>query len=150
MVTPSTQRITGYRKGERCEIEIEPITERHYLEKNAARAFRAMREAAAAEGITLIVNSAFRDSKRQTELHEMYQMKLRQWQANGGAKPAPAARPGWSNHQSGLAVDVNRAHDNGRTDAWLDANADRFGFRRTVASEPWHFEFFAEVSSDAA
>ena len=39
-----------------------------------------------------------------------------------------------SNHQNGRALDLT-------TSPWLTDNAARFGFRRTVPSEAWHYEF---------
>jgi hypothetical protein len=45
-----------------------------------------------------------------------------------------AAKPGYSNHQNGRAVDVS-------TSSWLFANAAKFGFVRTVPSEDWHWEY---------
>jgi len=55
------------------------------------------------------------------------------------------ARPGYSNHQSGDAIDLNRAHDKGKTDAWLKANAAKFGFYRDVPSELWHWRFDSKL-----
>lgn len=46
------------------------------------------------------------------------------------------APPGRSKHEKGLAVDIGPASEYG----WLAANAARFGLKRTVKSEPWHFE----------
>jgi hypothetical protein len=46
-----------------------------------------------------------------------------------------AAKPGYSNHQSGRALDLS-------VSSWLVNNAARFGFKRTVPSEAWHYEFF--------
>jgi hypothetical protein len=46
-----------------------------------------------------------------------------------------AAAPGYSNHQSGRALDLT-------VSSWLANNAARFGFKRTVPSEAWHYEFF--------
>jgi hypothetical protein len=51
-----------------------------------------------------------------------------------------AAEPGYSNHQSGEALDLNTAASG--VYSWLVNNASRYGFYRTVPSEPWHWEFF--------
>lgn len=52
-----------------------------------------------------------------------------------------AARPGYSNHQGGIAVDVGVGGTASAVYRWLAANAGRFGFVRTVKSEPWHWEY---------
>ena len=52
-----------------------------------------------------------------------------------------AAKPGHSNHQAGTALDL--LLDAPETFDWLQANAKRFGFVRTVRKEPWHWEYQA-------
>jgi len=93
-----------------------------------ARAFAAMAVAAAADGVELRVSNGFRSHEDQIRLYQA-------WKNGWGEK---AAKPGHSKHQLGRALDlqVRRA---GAWD-WLEANARRFGFKRTVASEPWHWE----------
>src|SRR6185436_12849709 len=49
-----------------------------------------------------------------------------------------AARPGYSNHQSGTALDLNASASGVGT--WLTRNASRYGFTRTVPDEAWHYE----------
>jgi zinc D-Ala-D-Ala carboxypeptidase len=101
------------------------------LRRDAALAFQRMSTAARAEGIGLWVVSGYRTRREQRILYERYRQGL-------GPR---AARPGTSNHQRGLAVDVLVGHEETPTYRWLAANACRHGFRRTVASEPWHWEY---------
>jgi peptidoglycan hydrolase CwlO-like protein len=59
-----------------------------------------------------------------------------------GCRP-PTARPGYSMHERGLAIDfqANGSFINSRTNpgfVWLAANAGRFGFIN-LPSEPWHW-----------
>jgi hypothetical protein len=98
------------------------------VEVATARAFRSMQRAAAAAGVRLRIESGFRTYERQAELY-------RAWRRGAGHL---AARPGYSNHQLGRALDleIDRA-----TLAWLQANARRHGFHRTVRGEPWHWEY---------
>lgn len=65
-------------------------------------------------------------------------------------KPRFAARPGFSEHGWGLAVDLSCGVQSFRTDrhAWLVQNAQRFGWslpdwaaRGGSRPEPWHWEF---------
>jgi hypothetical protein len=86
-----------------------------------------MQRAAHQAGVTLSLTSGFRTQSEQQYLYNCYLTK----RCNNGNRAAP---PGYSNHQSGIAVDVS-------TSSWLAANASRFGFVRTVPDEPWHYEY---------
>lgn len=99
------------------------------VEVRTARAFAMMRAAAEQDGVALWVVSGFRS-------HEHQQWLYAAWRAGWGNR---AARPGRSNHQSGRALDLEI--DRPGVLAWLDANARRFGFKRTVKGEPWHWEW---------
>jgi LAS superfamily LD-carboxypeptidase LdcB len=122
--------LSVYRKGNRIEVEVTDF-DGVRIEVMTARAFIAMRDAAAKAGVYVQAWSGFRSHERQAALYE-------QWKAGVGN---PAAKPGYSNHQSGRAVDINLLGVPRETYAWLKKNASRFGFRRTVASEPWHWEY---------
>ena len=89
-------------------------------------AFLRMQRAAHAAGVYLSLTSGFRSYEEQDYLYGCY--------LSGGCNGGNlAARPGYSNHQSGVAIDVS-------TSSWLAANAPSFGFERTVPGEPWHYE----------
>ncbi|QGG97136.1 hypothetical protein GH723_14760 [Actinomarinicola tropica] len=49
-----------------------------------------------------------------------------------------AATPGTSNHGWGLSVDLDL---NPASEAWMKANAPRFGFVEDVPREPWHWTY---------
>jgi D-alanyl-D-alanine dipeptidase len=85
--------------------------------------FLKMQKAANAAGVTLAINSGFRTMAEQKHLYQCYQTKS----CNNGNL---AARPGYSNHQGGFALDLT-------TSSWLAKNAAKFGFKRTVPSEAW-------------
>jgi LAS superfamily LD-carboxypeptidase LdcB len=118
----------GYRQGIRQTIEVVTVGTSP-VELTTARAFFAMRDAALVDGITLTIESGFRTHAEQAVLYSA-------WRRGKGNR---AARPGESNHQSGRALDISVREDS--TYAWLSANASRFGFTRTVANEPWHWEY---------
>jgi len=138
------KEVTGYKKGKAFPLVVIEVAPDKYLESKAAWAFVDMSRAAEKDGITLHVNSAFRFFDHQKRLFD-------RWVASGRTGPRPAT-PGYSNHHSGIAVDINRAHDDpdgrgpiiGATDAWLDANAFRFGFVSPYSWEPWHWEYRPE------
>lgn len=86
-----------------------------------------MRDAAAADGVTLRFNSAvsgFRTPEDQAALHRRY----------GLPRAVPA---GWSNHQDGEAIDLVMAAD---VKQWMAARAGEFGFVRPTYEE-WHWEY---------
>jgi LAS superfamily LD-carboxypeptidase LdcB len=120
---------TGYRNGKRVKLELVQIGWAE-VEVGTARAFLLMREAAAVDGIDLAIRSGWRSYERQQWLYRLWRLGL-------GNK---AARPGYSNHQAGRALDIYLDDDNA-TLAWLQQNGRRFGFHRTVRKEPWHWEF---------
>lgn len=121
----------GFRRGKRHTIEVVPLGPTAIeVEVRTARAFLAMRAAAAEAGVELRLESGFRTVEEQRELY-------RAWRKGNGNK---AARPGRSNHQSGRALDIAVVTVPGARE-WLEANAASFGFKRTVKSEPWHWEY---------
>src|SRR5262249_39566533 len=94
-----------------------------------AHAFLRMQAAADSAGVTLSINSGFRSMDEQRYLYNCY--------VNGNCNSGNiAARPGYSNHQNGQALDLATSNW-----AWVRSNAARFGFSATVPQEKWHYEF---------
>ncbi len=123
---------TGYVSGQAVAITVTAIDGKP-VEVATARAYRSMRDAAAQDGVTIKVVSGFRTMVEQQYLYDCYR--------SGGCNNGNlAARPGHSNHQSGHALDLNARDPEVGT--WLRAHAHEFGFRNTVASEPWHWEYW--------
>ena len=121
------------------------------------------------DGVSLLLVSAYRSQQYQREL---YEKEVASYRAKGyslaRAEDIAAtitARPGTSEHQTGLALDIVTPSYKGmnkgftRTDAfaWLDAHAHNYGFTMRypdgktdltkVIYEPWHWRF---VGVDAA
>jgi len=103
----------------------------HRLHRDTATALQRMAVEALKDDVALRVTSGYRSLREQRWLYEQY----RRGRGN------KAARPGRSNHQRGLAVDLVIGQRTSKRYLWLEANACRFGFRRTVPSEPWHWEY---------
>lgn len=118
---------TGYRGGRAMKVCVTALNGKQ-VEVETAKAFARMRDAAKRDGVTLVVVSGFRTMAKQRELYRLYR-------AGRGNLAAP---PGYSNHQSGHALDLNTKARG--VYAWLVRNGSRFGFRRTVPSEAWHWE----------
>lgn len=126
--TAQARTVTGYTRGHKTKIKLVKV-DGVELEARTARAFRRMANAARKAGIYLGIRSGFRSHEKQTELYERYR---RGW---GNL----AARPGYSNHQNGRAVDIFLEEQ--AIYAWLKKHAHRFGFKQTVKREPWHWEY---------
>ena len=112
-------------------------------------AFEEMQAAALLDGISLFVASGFRDYDYQKELYEYYA-------SYDGIEMADtySARPGYSEHQTGLAADINAADKSfeGTPEAiWLDENCYKYGFIVRFPKgkdeftgyeyEPWHLRY---------
>lgn len=149
--------VQGYRKGVPFDLEVEPIDEHgHVLAVDAARAFLRMVAHAKEDGVPLVVNTAWRAMEHQTRLWLAYRGAMENWEASGkvGKKPAPVAMPGFSTHQEGKSVDINRSPGDdpktrapdSPTDLWLEANARQYGFVRDVPSEPWHWTHDSDLT----
>lgn len=129
--------------------------EKSYLRKEAARALEKMFAQAKRENIELFGVSGYRSYKRQQEVFSAEVNRV-------GEKKAvlAVAIPGFSEHQSGLAMDISspsvnydltESYGNTKEGKWLVANAHRFGFilrypkgKEQVTGyqyEPWHFRY---------
>ncbi len=120
------------------------------------RAWHAMKDAAADDGVTLELISAFRSVDYQCDL---IRRKLERGQAINEIMKINAA-PGFSEHHTGRALDLNTPGCEMLTEAfedtdafrWLCSNADRFGFVMTyprdnafgIDFEPWHWAYNGE------
>lgn len=121
----------GYRSGAHHGITVVDVDGRP-VEINTAARYLDMQADALADGVALSIVSGFRTMEEQRYLYGCYV----HCDCNGCNL---AASPGYSNHQSGLALDLNTS-DGGVYD-WLSRNAARYGFHRTVPSEDWHWEY---------
>jgi D-alanyl-D-alanine carboxypeptidase len=122
-----------------------------FLTPAAAHAWAAMRAAAGADGVELVLISAFRSISRQAEL---LAAKLAKGMTLEQALEY-SAYPGHSEHHSGNAIDIGTAtarhleeeFDTTPAFSWLTANARHFGFSLSyprgnshgIAYEPWHW-----------
>lgn len=103
------------------------------VEVATANAYIVMQTAAAAAGVTINVVSGFRTYAEQEYFYNCY--------INCNCNNCNlAAKPGYSNHQSGHALDLNTS--SGGVLSWLNAHGADYGFERTVSSEDWHWEWW--------
>ena len=129
--TGGGRAVTGYVNGVPRQITLNSIPNGKEMRSDAAASFNRMHAAAARAGIDLHVNSGFRSMAEQQELYRKY--------LNGTGNLA--AKPGYSNHQGGIAVDINVGGTGTSTYKWMAAHGAEYGFKRTVPSEPWHWEY---------
>jgi D-alanyl-D-alanine carboxypeptidase len=119
------------------------------LRRVAEESLTVMAEAARAEGVILLASSSYRSESYQKEV---YERNVRQ----SGQETADreSARPGHSQHQSGLVIDFGSITDAfADTDAgkWLLKNASRFGWSLSFPDgyehvtgyrwESWHYRY---------
>lgn len=108
--------------------------ELEHIAITTAESFARLVSAASKDGVHLALNSGFRSYAEQYYLHDGYTRGLKGFNK--------AAKPGFSNHQNGVAFDISVAGGDGNpTYEWLKRNAPLFGFVRTVSNEPWHWEY---------
>jgi D-alanyl-D-alanine carboxypeptidase len=128
----------------------------YQLKQNALDAFITMSDAAKSEGLSLRIISAYRSNSYQANLYQKYKN-------NNGQTAADrfSARPGHSEHETGLAIDINdvaQAFENTKEFAWLSENAHKYGYvlrypegKETITGymyEPWHYRYLgAEVAT---
>lgn len=140
----------------------EELPKKH-LRKVASEALEKMFDSASDENLDLIAASGYRSYKRQKNIFE-YKAKQR------GEEVAnqTSARPGQSEHQTGLAMDITSPDMDyhlyekfGQTKEgkWLKENAHKFGFilrypkeKENITGysyEPWHFRYVGkEIAKD--
>lgn len=131
--------------------------------KEARAAFELMKKAAEDAGIKLTAFSTYRDFTRQKQLYEGYAAK-------DGAQAADrySARPGFSEHQSGLAFDIGEEGQQqhwasasfGATEGgkWVKNNAHKYGFILRYPEnaekitgymhEAWHFRYVGNAAAN--
>lgn len=139
------------------------------FDQRAVGELRNMLQAAKNEGLYPVICSAYRSVERQGELHEN---KIRRLIESGYGETEArekaaevVARPGESEHNTGLAADIvshyNQLLDESQEDTaefiWLKENCHKFGFilrypsgKESVTGviyEPWHFRYVGEEAA---
>lgn len=112
-------------------------------------AFNQMKNAASNDGLNIYVVSGFRSYNTQNTLYNNYVSR-----DGRDAADTYSARPGHSEHQSGLAADINMVDDSFEYTAegkWLNDNAYKYGFilrypkgktsETGYIFESWHYRY---------
>ena len=133
------------------------------LQTVACDAFLSMQKAAAADGVTVWMQSGYRSVKYQTSLYERKtKYYLDKGYDNATAREKAAAvvnPPGYSEHNCGLAADLNSPEHTGLDEGfektaafrWLCEHAGDYGFilrypkdaedKTEIIYEPWHWRY---------
>lgn len=139
-----------------------PGNESMQLRASVAAALKTMFDAAAKDGVAMTLSSGYRSYSYQVGLYGGYVQS--QGQATADTQ---SARPGFSEHQTGLAADIEPADRScelelcfGTTAAgmWLTEHAHEYGFiiryledKQDItgyAPEPWHLRYVGEELSN--
>ncbi|GMQ58433.1 hypothetical protein AN1V17_28280 [Vallitalea sediminicola] len=131
---------------------------KRYMRAEAAHALERLVAQAKEEGIEIVGVSGYRSYKRQETIFN-YNVNKRGYEAANKV----SAKPGQSEHQTGLAIDVSCAGVNYKLEErlgeleegiWLSENAHRFGFiiryklgKEDITGyqyEPWHIRYLGE------
>lgn len=146
------------------EVELTELANGQLVDKRIYLALQEMFDTARSNGIYPIVASGYRTVKKQQSLmdEKIADYKAEGYSAEEAITKAEAwvAVPGTSEHQLGIAIDINAdgIHSTGEeVYEWLNQNSYRFGFicrypvDKTeitgVINEPWHYRY---VGIDAA
>lgn len=144
---------SGYEPDDLVDISnVYSYGENQKLRRDAYDAFISMFKSAKKEDITLIVNSSYRSYKEQEDIYNKYTTWYGEEETN-----KLAAKPGFSEHQTGLAVDIQTYNSNRKnfeeTTAfkWLQDNAYKYGFILRYPKnkeyltgydyESWHYRY---------
>ena len=119
------------------------------LRRSAAESLAEMAADARSGGITLLASSSYRSYEYQVEVYNRNVREMGQEAAD-----RESARPGYSQHQTGLVVDFGSIDNSfAQTGAgrWMAANASRFGWSLSFPDgyeavtgyrwESWHYRY---------
>lgn len=125
------------------------------LDSEATAAFERMQQAATEDGIELFILSGYRSYTDQE-----YQYNVHVQNKGKAVADEVSARPGFSEHQSGLCMDINSTEDSfaGTPEAeWLDKHCAEYGFiirfpkgKESITGynyEPWHIRYVGKETA---
>ncbi len=152
--------ITHYRYAD-CPANKLKSVQGHQLRQEAADAFVRMQEAARRDGVNLKVVSGYRSSQYQINTFKKgLANKTNPSDADITKRMKVSAPSGFSEHHTGLAIDINSLNENfANTKAykWLKAHASEYGFEMSFPKgnaqglnfEPWHWRYVGTPETKA-
>ena len=145
-------------------IELTTLSNGRQVDSRIYPDLQAMFDDARAAGLQLFVRAGYRTGDEQRQL---LNEKISQYQSDGYSKTDAeklakewVATPGTSEHEIGIAVDINADTSSSTKDevyTWLENNSYRYGFIKRypsnkaditgISNEPWHYRY---VGKEAA
>ena len=146
------------------EVQLTELSNGKKVDSRIYPELQEMFNAARAQGYGLFVREGYRTQEEQQQLMDE---KIEAYENEGKSKPEAkklaeqwVAIPGTSEHQLGIAVDINADTTKSSSDdvySWLAENAHKYGFIKRypsdktditgVINEPWHYRY---VGKEAA
>ena len=140
------------------EVELTKLSNGQKVDSRIYPKLQEMFDEARREGLGLFVAAGYRTREKQQELLDE---KIREYENEGKTKKEAeklakewVAVPGTSEHQLGIAVDINADTKISTRDevySWLSKNAYKYGFIQRypsdkkditgVINEPWHYRY---------
>ena len=150
--------------------ELVPVQNDQAVDARAYPDLQDMLQDMSQAGLSPLICSSYRSQERQQELYDNKVQRVMDEGVSREAAQAEAARwvarPGTSEHQTGLAVDIvslsNQMLDETQESTpefqWLAENAWKYGFilrypedkseKTGIAYEPWHFRFVGKEAAE--
>lgn len=129
------------------------------LKSEAYEAYKKMSDAAEEDGMSFYITSPYRPYSSQERIYNSYLNSYTQKEVD-----TFSARPGYSEHQTGLAVDILTRNSNfgnfeyTQEAKWLLDNAYKYGFilrypkdKEDITGytyEPWHYRYVGDIAED--
>ena len=146
------------------EVTLKTLANGEQIDERIYPELQAMFDDARATGLGLYVASGYRTAEEQKELmNERVKRYMSQGYLRGKAEKMAkqwVAEPGTSEHQLGIAVDINAdvsVSSSEEVYGWLEDNSYKYGFIQRypsdkvditgISHEPWHYRY---VGKDAA
>lgn len=148
------------------QVELTTLSNGEQVDSRIYPDLQAMFDAARDAGLELFVAAGYRTAEQQQQLLDE---KTEEYREEGHSRLAAArlarkwvALPGASEHQLGLAVDINADSewsDSEELYAWLEENSYKYGFINRyppdktavtgIVNEPWHYRYVGcEAAAD--
>ena len=148
------------------EVQLTELSNGKKVDSRIYPELQEMFNAARAQGYGLFVREGYRTQEEQQQLMNE---KIEAYENEGKSKPEAkklaeqwVAIPGTSEHQLGIAVDINADTSKSSRDdvyKWLEENAHRYGFIKRypsnktditgVINEPWHYRYVGKEAASA-
>jgi len=144
-------------------VRLEKVQNNHYVDSRIAAYVNEMIRNAEKDGVKLLICSSYRTVARQQELFDQqvdeYISAGKSYDEALAETATGLALPGFSEHNTGLALDIvtpsyqilDSNFENTEAFRWLDKNAHKYGFIlrypkdksniTRIKYEPWHYRY---------